>query len=68
MAWLADTVVGRGESEHKAQIANKLVPKSPITKKHSVDRPIRTESTESITDWANRMGATGFLSILNRET
>ncbi len=36
-------------------------------KKHSIDRPIRTESTESVTDWTNRMGARGFLPILNTE-
>ncbi len=64
---LADTVVGRGESEHKAQTANQLVPTSPVAKKRSVDQPIRTESTESVTDWANRTGAIGFLPILNTE-
>ncbi len=33
---------------------------SSVAKKHSVDRPIRTGSTESVTDWANRTGAIGF--------
>ncbi len=51
------SVVGRGESAHKAPTAILLVPTSPVTEKRSVDRPIRTESTESITDWANRTGA-----------
>ncbi len=36
---------------------------SPISKKPSIDQPIRTESTESVTDWTNRMGAIGFLQI-----
>ncbi len=27
---------------------------SPVDKKCSVDQPIRTKSTESVTDWANR--------------
>ncbi len=40
---------------------------SPVAKKCSVDRPIRTESTESVSDWANRMGAKGFFPILNTE-
>ncbi len=34
---LADTLVGRGESEPEAQTANQLVPMSPVTKKRSVD-------------------------------
>ncbi len=50
---LADTVVGRGEPSTNSQSA----PKSPVAKKHSIDRPIRTEIAESITDWANRTGA-----------
>ncbi len=49
---LADTITI--ESEHKARKANQFVPTSPVTKKHSVDRPVRTKSTESVTDWANR--------------
>ncbi len=48
------TLVSRGESERKAQTANQLVQTSPVTMRSSVDRPIRTESTESVTDWANR--------------
>ncbi len=43
------SVVGRGESEHKAQTSNQLVLTLPVAKKRSIDRPIRTESTE-ITD------------------
>ncbi len=39
----------------------------PVAKKHRVDGPIRTESTESITDRANRTGAIGFVPILNTE-
>ncbi len=42
-------------------------PTSPVTKKCSVDRPIRTQSTESVTDWSNRTGGIGFLPILNTE-
>ncbi len=44
--------------------ANQLLPTSPVAKTLSVDRP---ESTESVTDWANRTGAIGLLSILNTE-
>ncbi len=51
------SVVGRGESERKARAANQLALTSPVAKKRSVDRPIRTESIESVTDWANRTGA-----------
>ncbi len=51
------SVVGRDELYRKAKTANQLVPTSPVAKKHSVDWPIRTESTESVTDWANRMTA-----------
>ncbi len=58
---------GLNWSERKEQIANQLVPMSPVAKKCSVDRPIRTESTESVTDWANRTGAIVFLPILNTE-
>ncbi len=56
------SVVGRGESELKARAANQLVSMSPVVKKRRVDQPIRTESAESVTDWAKR-----FLPILNRE-
>ncbi len=42
--------------------ANQLVLMSPTAKKRSVDQPVRTESTESVSDWANRTGATGFLT------
>ncbi len=59
------SVFGRGNS--KAQTANQLPPTSPVTKRRSVDRPIRTESTESITDWTNRMGVIGFFLILKTE-
>ncbi len=52
MVWLADAVVGRGESEGKAQTTNQLKPVSPIAEKCSTDQPIRTESTESITDFS----------------
>ncbi len=31
-------------------------------KKRSIDQPIRTEITESITDWANRAGTIGFFT------
>ncbi len=61
------SVFGGGESERKARTANQLVLMSPVAKKHGEDQPIRTGSTESITDWANRMGAIGFLPILNAE-
>ncbi len=57
---LDDTVVSRGESERKAQTANQLVAMSPVAKKRSVDQPVRTERTESITDWANNVGAIRF--------
>ncbi len=30
--------------------------------------PVWTESTESVTDWANKTGVTGLLPILNTET
>ncbi len=62
------SVVSRGESEHKARTTNQLMLMSSVTKERNVDRSIRTESTESVTDWANKMGATGFFSILNTET
>ncbi len=51
------SVVCRGESERKALTAKQLILMSPVAKKCSVDRPIRTERTESVTDWANRRGA-----------
>ncbi len=54
--------VDRVKSEHKAETANQLVMTSPVTKKRTVDQPIRTESTERVTDWTNRTGAMGFLS------
>ncbi len=57
----------RGESECRARTANQLIPMSPAPKKCSVDWPIRTEITESITDWANKTRVTGFLPILNTE-
>ncbi len=63
----AVTVVDRGEPERMAQTANQLVPTSPVAKKHSADRPIRTESTENVTDWENRTEGIGFLSILITE-
>ncbi len=61
------SVVSRSESERKAQTANQLIPKSPVTKKLSLYRPIRTESTECVTEWAKRTGEIGFLSILKAE-
>ncbi len=61
------SVVGKGESVCKAQTTNQLVPTSPATKKRSVDRPIRTEITECVTDWADITGVIRFLSILNTE-
>ncbi len=64
---LADTLVSRDESERKAQIANQLLLTSPWAKKRSVDWLVMTQSTESITDWANRTGAIGLLSVLNTE-
>ncbi len=48
-------------------MANQFIPTTPATKKRIVDRPIRIESTESVSDWATRMGAIGFLPILNTE-
>ncbi len=59
--------VTRDESERHARTANQLISTSPITKKHSTDWQIRTERTESFSDWTKRVGATGFLTILNRE-
>ncbi len=59
--------VGRGKLGHTAQTSNQLIPMSPVTEKHSVDWPARTERTGSITDRANRTGAMGFLSIVNTE-
>ncbi len=55
------SVVRRGESKRKAQTVNQLVVTSPVATKRSVERSISTESTESVTDWANRIGAKGFL-------
>ncbi len=40
---------------------------SPVAKKHSVDRAVTTESSENVTDWANRTGVMAFLPILNTE-
>ncbi len=37
----------------KAQTANQLALTSPVAKQHSVDQLIRTERTQSVTDWAN---------------
>ncbi len=61
------SVVSRGKSERKTQTVNQLVPTSPVAKKCSLERPIRTESTESVTDWPNRMEVIGFLPILDTE-
>ncbi len=61
------SVVNRGESECKVQQAKQLVVTSPVTMKCSVDRPIRTESTESVNDWVNRTRLMGFLPILNEK-
>ncbi len=44
------SIVGRGESEHKAGTTYQLVPTSPAAKKRSVVQPIRTESTGSVPD------------------
>ncbi len=64
-ALLADTLLSTvGESESKAQTAYQLAATSPVAEKHSADQPIRTESTESATDRANRTGAIAFLPIL----
>ncbi len=64
MVSFADTtVVGRGGSNRKERTANQLVLTSPVAKKFSIDRPIRTESTESVTDKIKITGVTGFLSI-----
>ncbi len=41
-----------------------LVLMSPVTEKHSIEWPVRTKSTESVTD---RIGVIGFLPILNTE-
>ncbi len=60
-------VVGRGESECTAQAAYQVVMMCPVAKKCSLDPRIRIESTESITDWTNRVGEIGFLPILNTE-
>ncbi len=54
--------LSKGESEHKAQTANQLIPTSPVAKKRGIDWPVRTESIESITDWANRTGVMRFLT------
>ncbi len=67
MMSLADTVVGRGESERKAQTTDQLVLTSPVVKERGADQPIRTESTESVTDWTNRTALIRFLQILNTE-
>ncbi len=45
--WLADTLVGRVESEQKTQTAHQLAQMSTVAKKRSIDRPIRTASTET---------------------
>ncbi len=55
------------ESSSKARTAHQIVPLLSVAKKHSIDQPIKTESTESVADWANRTGAIGFLPILNTE-
>ncbi len=52
------SAVSRGESEHKAQTACQLVPMSPVAKKCSVDRRIR-----SVAVGANTTGTVGFLQI-----
>ncbi len=57
------SVVSRGESECKARTANQL--ETDVTKKHSIDRLIGTESAESVTDWANSMVVMRFLPVLN---
>ncbi len=38
----------------RARWANQLLLTSPVAKKRSVDRPIRTESTESVIDFSSR--------------
>ncbi len=50
-----------------ARTANQLVLMPPVAKKRSVEQPIKRESAESVTDWGNKMGAIGFLPILNTE-
>ncbi len=49
---LADTLLSAEAGQSVTQTANQLVPTSPVAKKRSVDQPIRTESTESITDFS----------------
>ncbi len=41
------SVVSRDESKCKAQTANQLILTSPVAKRFSIDRPVRTKSTES---------------------
>ncbi len=62
---LAYTIVGRSESECEARTAKQIILTSPVVKTHSMDWPGR--STESVTDWANRKGAIGFLPVLSTD-
>ncbi len=52
---------------HSVVSSQSVALRSPVALTRSVDRQIRTESTESVTDWANRSEAIGFLSVLNTE-
>ncbi len=66
MVLLADTLLSAEVSQivrHEQLISLKLT--SPVTKKHSIDRLIGTESAESVTDWANSMVVMRFLPVLN---
>ncbi len=65
MVSLADTLLSAEASQSARH--NQLIPTSPVAKKRSADGPIRTESTESVTDWTNRKGVVGFLPIQNTE-
>ncbi len=66
---LADTATLSAQVSHESEVceANQLILTSPVADKSSAHRPIRTKSTDSITDWANRAAVLRFLPILNTD-
>ncbi len=67
MGLLVDTLLSAEASQREAWSANQFVLMSPVAKKRSVDRPVRIDSTESVTNWGIGTGVMGFLPILNTE-
>ncbi len=73
LIWFSDSVacrhsvVGRGKLDCQTRTANQLLSMSLVAEKCSIEQPIRTETTESASNWANRTKAIGFLPVLKTE-